>query len=256
MMDCDRYRELVAADIDRQLAATDTAAAAAHVAGCPRCARLRQEQQVIKDLLRLHRRPVSPPESVRTRILDAVAREATTSSAPRSRRGGRLVLGGAIAALLLLSLVPWWRQSGPELLDVLVRDVHAATADEIALTPADNIEALRRLYSDSGRLAFRNTVVDLTALGFRPTGGAVVPIGDVAATFTVYESPHGKMICRRFAVGAIDLPAGGEPFDGAQLFRIDGITIRIVRDGDAICCFASDIPYDTLIAYLERARHH
>ena len=255
-MDCAGYQELVAADVDGRLEATEQAAARLHVAGCAGCAVRRRQQQEIKELLRARLKLTPTPDDLRQRVLAAVAREASVPQTQRRYRW-RLVLAGSLAAALIAAvIIPRLHKRGPDLLDVLVRDVHAASADQIKLIPAGDVETLRRYYNDSGQFAFTNTVLDLTALGFRPIGGAIVPIGNVAATFTVYESPHGRMICRRFPAGALDLPAGGEPFDGARLFTVGGITIRIVRDGDAICCFASDIPHDILMAYLERAAHH
>jgi anti-sigma factor RsiW len=255
-MDCATYREIAAADVDGRLDAAEQAEARAHVAGCPACERLQREQRAIKALLHQKTFTTPAPDQVRARVLGAIA--GASMSAARPWQASRLVLAGSIAAaaLLLGLILPRWRASGPDLLEVLARDVHTASADLIELMAAGDVEALRRYYDDSGQLSFRNTIVDLTALGFRPIGGAIVPIGNVPATFTVYESPHGKLICRRFAAGAIALPSGGKRFNGAELFTVRGITVRIVRDGDAICCFASDIPYDTLVAYLERARHH
>ena len=256
-MDCATYREIVAADIDGQLDPTTSAEVREHLSRCARCASVRRAQESTKVLLRQCVSTQTTPAHVRERIAAALAQDARPVVMQRwFVRRGRLLMAGAVAAIAILAFLPRWRSSAPDLLDILVKDVYAATANEIPLVHADNTESLRRYYDASGRLSFRQTVPELDRLGFRPVGGAVVPIGDVGATFTVFEGLHGQVICRRFAVGAIALPSGGERVGNAYLYTINGVTIRIAQDGDAICCLASAVPRDVFLAYLDRVAHH
>ena len=53
-------------------------------------------------------------------------------------------------------------------------------------------------------------------------------------------------MCRRFRAGEIALPPGGKDIDGARYFEVDGVTVRIQRIGDMICCTASTMPLEAM----------
>jgi anti-sigma factor RsiW len=252
-MDCTAYRELVAADVDGLLDALQDAEATAHVATCARCAALRRAEQTAKALLRERALHWELPAPVRQRMIAALEREsglAADSSARRGRRLRRAAALGAVAAAAAVALVWTWRSRAPDLLAVLVNDVRAASTPEMALAVRTNdLETLLQYYRSAGRIDFDRTVPDLAAMGFHPVGGSVVKIGAADSTLAVFEGPLGRVVCRRFRAGALELPAGGERIGEATVFTVQGITVRFQRDGDVICCLASAMPREQFIRY-------
>jgi hypothetical protein len=154
-------------------------------------------------------------------------------------------------------LVSTWRSPAPDLLAVLVNDVHAANTPDLPLAVRTNdLNVLRQYYQSTGRVDFDRTVPDLAAMGFYPVGGNVVKIGAVDSTLTVFEGPLGRVVCRRFRAGVLELPAGGERIGNATVFTLHGITVRFQRDGDVICCLASAMPREQFIRYLIAQHNH
>jgi hypothetical protein len=84
----------------------------------------------------------------------------------------------------------------------------------------------------------------------------VSKIGDVAATFTLYRNDRGSILCRRFAAGALTMPADGEPFGNGMLYSEGDVTIWIHRDRDATCCLATTMPRAEFLNRLEAAIKH
>jgi anti-sigma factor RsiW len=249
-MNCSTYRTLVTDDIDGRLDALARIEVERHLAACAACARLRREQGEVKDLLHVHRLRVTVPADVRARVLAALDDEPR----PRllaSRR--RWLLVGAIAALALLTLLPRGRQSKPDLVASLAHDVQLANAGEVRLAlRTDDPEALRRFFR-AGGIQFEKTVPDLRPLGLHQIGGLVDEVDGVPATLTIFDGPFGKVVCRRFAAGSIPLPEGGRTVGDSTVYSRDGVTMRILRDGDAICILAAAMSEEEFVrALVER----
>jgi hypothetical protein len=166
-----------------------------------------------------------------------------------------MLLVGAIAAGLALFFLP--RQlTRPDLLTVLAQDVRAADADKIEFDlRSSDLGELGAFYH--ARLALSDPLPDLRAADFQTVGGTVATLGSTPTTLTVYQGPGGKVVCRRFRAGQFPLPGGGREIGGARYFEVDGITVRIQRFGDTVCCVASTMPMDALARLFARpAAHH
>ena len=243
-MDCAAYEEIAAAHADGRLEPAEQAAADAHVAACPRCAATRRAQTEVAKLLRERRLTQPAPEALRRRIDEALAsaRQPTDISTRRWRT--RILVAGAVAAGLALLFLP--RQlTRPDLLTVMARDVRAAQTDQIALAKrGDDFDGLSAYYHSQLDLA--EPVIDLRPADFRLVGGTIDTLGTTPTALTVYQGPNGKIVCRRFRAGEIALPPGGKDIDGARYFEVDGVTVRIQRIGDMICCTASTMPLEAM----------
>ncbi len=253
-MNCDDYRDWVAADIDGRLDAPTAQASRAHVETCTHCAALRAAQAAMRDRLRRHEGATMPPE-LRRRVLAAVQRELTAPVDPPATGGRvvrlltrrRLLMVGAVAASFLVMMLPVGRWSQPDLLGLLIQDARAAEHEGFAYDLRSNdIAALRDHYAQAG-VGFTATAPDLAKRGYRPIGGRVERDGEVAATVTVYHSAGGGVVvCRRYAYERVEVPPG-ERFGHATVVTRDGVTMRFVRDGDALCSLATTMPREQFL---------
>jgi anti-sigma factor RsiW len=255
-MDCAAYQELAAAHADGQLDPSERAAADEHVAGCAHCAEARGVQTAVSTTLRQRRLIQPAPVQLRDDIARALAGAAAAQvrlASTRRRRTGMLLVG-AIAAGLALFFLP--RQlTRPDLLTVLAQDARAADAGTIAFgLRSGDVEQLGAFYH--ARLDISEPLPDLRRADFHTVGGTVATLGTTATTLTVYRGPGGTVVCRRFRVGQLPLPAGGREIEGARYFEVDGITVRIQRFGDTVCCMASTMPTDALARLFMMPRAH
>jgi anti-sigma factor RsiW len=244
-MSCNDYRDLVAADVDGELSGAEAAAAAAHLAGCPRCRALRAAQAEVRTLVRSRAARHPAPTLVRARVAAAIERESTPSLRRRpSLRPWRLVIGGAVAASLAIALAALLWPAAPDLLAVMAADVHDAEAGVLALRMTTaKPEELRRFYQSRVDLPFEESVEDLSGAGFRLVGGRAANLAAAPTTLTLYEGGAGKVVCRRFRAGAVALPEGGETIGGMEVFSTGDVTIRVARlKNDVICVLASTMP--------------
>jgi Putative zinc-finger len=262
-MNCAEYEEIVAADVDDELEDGERAAAAAHVSTCARCRALRAAQESVRTLLRQRaQRHVMPPE-LRRQVVAAIDEEVGVASldAWRNRLGRpyRLMIGGAVAALLALVVAALLRPAQPVLLAQLVKDVHAVNAGEIDLALKTNdVGELRRYYREVAGFSFDRTVDDFSAKGLTLVGGMKSSIDSTPTTLSIYDSVRGKVVCRRFRAGTVPIPEGGEQVGNARLFTIDGVTVSIIRiSKDVYCCLASSMPRAFFArAFAESGSHH
>ncbi len=251
-MDCEGYRDIAAAHADNQLDEGERREAEAHLAACPRCALAYREQQIVRDLLRARTLLRSAPPGVQRRIaaLGEPQGRGAQRVLPRARR--RAVLVGLVAASVALLVLPLWRRAHPDLLALMVEDVRAADAGQIPLAVrTSDLDELRAYYRTTGRIEVAEPVADLRPAGFAPVGGGVARVNNVSTTRTVYEGHGAKVVCRRFRADALALPHGGERVGGALVFVVGGVTVRIAREGDTVCCLSSSMPREDFLRLLQ-----
>ncbi len=246
-MDCRAYQECVAAHVDGALDPQERDEAEAHVRACSACAELRAEQEEMKATLRASAARYPLPPEVRTHALRAlevaagVPVEARRPGFLRQRRTTRLALVGAAAALFALVIARLVTAPGDPLLSALAEDVRSANAGRLRLeVRSHDVEELRAYYRQAG-FEFEQTVGDFRDAGWSVVGATVGRIGKVRTTLTLYESSAGKIICRRFLVGTLPLPPGGERFGDYAVYSVGDVTIVIHRIGDVLCVLASTI---------------
>ena len=247
-MTCEEYRTaVVAADVDGALDEQEQRAADAHVTSCAGCAAARERQADARALLR---RLPTPPVSIELRQRIDAALDAVDAP-PSSRSSGKVVplvrrrtflLVGAFAAALAVMLLPYGRWNQPDLLGLLVQEAHALESGTIELAMrADRTEDMRAFFAGED-LGFDRTVPGLERRGFRPVGAFVDRSGAAGAAVTVFRNADGEILCRRYPIDAMPMPTEGERFGDAVVITRDGVTMRFVRDGDALCCLASTMP--------------
>lgn len=253
-MNCEEYREIAAADVDGTLTAEEARLAAEHLAVCPRCQQSRREQQFTKDMLRQRVPRHTVPDDLRRQVVSSLGAELETGHVRRAD-GSRRLLVGAIAALLAIGLYSLLSPAKPDLVAVMRTEVDAADAGQLALgLRTGSVEDLEHFFQQSGRIDFDDTVGDFSPLGLRLVGGSVVDIGTQPTTLSVYDSGHGKVICRRFREGKIDVPEVGERIAGRWIFTVDGVTYGVARlEGGVVCILASKMPRQMFVQHLERA---
>lgn len=248
-MKCSEYEDLVAAHADGQLTGDDLGRADRHAQACPPCEAMRGAQLAVKAVLAQHRRPRPVPDAVRSEI-----HRHTGAGRPAERANGshtarnRILLGGAIAATLVLILGPLLMgKADPNLIGTMASDVTeiAGRSPQVATSsPAE----LRSYYASNG-LDFAQSVEDLEPYGIHLVGGSVSTVGEVPTTLTIYDAAGAPVVCRRFRDGQLALPSGGRRFNRSELFVQGGVHVALTRlDGGVICLMASRTPFEKLFA--------
>jgi anti-sigma factor RsiW len=257
-MNCEGYNDIVAADVDAMLASGEAQEAEAHVASCSRCQATRRKQQFAKSMLRERLVRQSAPEDLRRRVLTAIEGEPRISAVPptslRPRTSRRRIMAGAIAALLAVGLYSVLSPAKPDIIGVMVADAEAADSGRLDLAMrTSNVEELQTYYQESGQIDFRQSVGDFSGQGFHLVGGSVEYIGSQSTTRSLYDSSDGKVVCRRFRIGSVDIPVIGEQAGSRHVFTVDGVTFGIVRlEGDVVCILATKMPREAFVRHLEQ----
>ncbi len=248
-MKCEKYRDLVAAHVDGELCGDDQRGADDHASTCPACDAMRLAQADVIAILADFRTPVPTPELLRA----AIERETVAAETVRPPRMAfhrrRIVVAGAIAATLLLTVLSRFRTSETAVIPLLAADIAAAETippNHRTASAAD----LRSYYAESG-LSFDNTVDDLRSHGFHLVGGSVSDLHGTPTTLTVYETDGERLLCRRFRAKDFRWPEGGRRIGNSEVFSHDGVYVSLTRlSGDVICAMASRMPPERFVAAL------
>jgi len=240
-MECRDYRDLAAADADGRLHDEERVAAQEHVEACPGCAAVRQAQLDVKRLVRDRCTPQPASDLLRASVKRSLASvgDSPQRAAPTTLR--RVVIAGAIAATILLSLLPGLRSSDSGMIPLLAADIAQAEAVSPEVRTA-SVSDLASYYAGRG-LDFENAVEDLEPHGFHLVGGSTASIGDVKTTLTVYESGEDRLLCRRFRAADFEWPQGGKRIGDSRVYSHDGVHVSLTRlAGDVICAMTSRLP--------------
>jgi anti-sigma factor RsiW len=241
-MNCDEYRDWVAADVDGELGA-DAARVHAHVDGCPVCAAERNRQAAVRAELRRRALGAAPAADLRGRVVAALDRENAMPGARGSRVARRRIspvawgaIGVAAAAVIALVVVGRASRFAP-----LIRSYDLADHGELALTMrTDRLEELEKFYRKEGGNDLPAHVVDLTAAGFQLVGGTIERFPTRRARLSVYSDGEHTIVCDYQLVRffPFELPSNGNPV----FFRERGVSFCARRIGDEVCLLATRMP--------------
>jgi len=252
-MDCRIFADHAAAAADGRLPPELRAEIAAHLEECAACRADIDRQRAVRELVHRRAPRTAVPEGVREDLLRRLAEAAPK----RERRRYRALIIGSIAAALVLGLAALLRPTAPSLLAVAKSDVDAAEAGTLTLAMrTSDASALRGYYRRTG-ITFGHSVEDLESKGLHLVGGDVSSIGRATTTRTLYDGPRGKVVCRRFRSGSVELPDGGEQVGPTRVLMREGIQLEITRIGDdVVCTMASRAPVTASLALQSLLHRH
>jgi anti-sigma factor (TIGR02949 family) len=282
-MNCLEFRARLGPYVDGELSAADIAAAEAHCAACPDCARALDAEREFRALLRRQPREPAPPE-LRARIVAEVRR--------RSRRSVRavrwLVPAGALAAVLVAAalllpgrqsadrvsnpcapvsnpcakgfaqrppLLPG-RQSADLVAALVEKHIGSAQLDrpaELASADRDEVAAWFRQ-----RAALRVIVPDYSASGIRLVGARLAEAGERRAAHLLYEKGRTLLSVFMVPVSGRDVRLEGTrlSYRGGEYVTHEHKGYRTVAwtDGYTLFGLVSALDYDALLECADRLR--
>jgi anti-sigma factor RsiW len=240
-MDCDTYHELIVADLDDTLSASERDTVRAHLEDCGVCRNARALEAEFLAHLRRVPRLVETPSAVQERLRVALRRE-TMMAPPRSRP--RLL--GIVAALCLLGALAaaLWSPPGVDYLGSVADDYRLAAASHLPLdVTTGDPNALARYFHTSRRFTFPPPVSDLRALGYRLVGGAIREWRGVVFAVMVYERDGEIVVCHRFR----DVEGAMRRDTALRRYQRDGdVGTWISRRAGVVSCLTGRLPADEL----------
>jgi anti-sigma factor RsiW len=227
---CAPHHLLIQADLDGELDVAASATLAAHVAGCTKCAALRDELAQLSTRLRSELPRHAAPDALRDRLMQgaAVVRMPTAANRTKQRRIlaiGSFGAGAAIAATLLLLLLPPRDDVDSELVSLHLRALQPGHLMDVVSTDQHTVKP----WFD-GRIDFAPTVKDLAASGFPLVGGRLDALGGRPVAALVYS--HGKHLIDVVVEPGASPDAGSVSRQGYSIvsWTSDGLSYRAVSD--------------------------
>lgn len=242
-MNCDTYHELIVADLDGTLSASERDAVRAHLDTCTACRNARALEAEFAAYLRRGARIVETPHLVRERLLAALASAgaAVDTSARHRTMPATFALGAALVLgiTMLLALV---RPTVTDFVEPVTDDYLAAAAAALPLdVETDDPAALARYYDGSHRFDFPAVVMDLAPQGYRLLGGAIRQRRGVVYAVTVYDHEGDKVLCHRFREHGL---VRSGPVALRSYVRARDLSLRVTRSDGLVCCLSSRMSPD------------
>ncbi len=185
------------------------------------------------------------PTSEPTTTLMTAVPAADDSRRPRPR----WLVPVALAAVMLLAAIVWWRS--PANLPLMAADTAGNyRAGRLTLTSTESdAGALNAFFAQ--RVSFPVRVFDLRMMGFSLAGGRVHQFDRRRSALWVYTNASGAIVCQMYPGVVGDLPSP------PQTRVANGITFAIYhasngtqvfwQEGDIVCVLASDLPAEDVI---------
>ncbi len=225
-----------------------------HLESCRECARrhdaLRSLKRTLAEL-REDEADVSASAETRAAIHRVLALEDR-----RTRRKFFLRLGGSVAAsiVVLVGVVLWLRppERGIGNADMIAADHRALERGAVALELKTTDVAELEGFFAARQLGFPTRVFDLSMMGYRLVGGAVLRREDGPHVLIVYRAANGALVICQMYRGAVDraLPHAERRIrDRVTLYveHRDDLTLAFWQEGAVVCVLASRIEPEAVI---------
>ena len=221
---------LIQAEVDGELDAQEAAALVAHVAGCPRCAALREQLGALCSELHTLRSSERAPARLRARVSAMASRPARYWR----QWGIGAVTGLAVAASVVLAIMP---RGGDDLAgQALALHIRALQPGHLIDVETSHRHVVKPWFD--GRVDFAPPVKDLSASGFPLLGGRI----DYLDHHTVAVLIYGR---DKHVIDLVVGPAQGlAGASGREGYRLLGW-----REGDLSLLAISDISDDDLAGF-------
>jgi len=274
-MNCQEYGEIVAAhiddvdEVDDALTPVEREDVERHVAGCPACQRLYEQEKAFRAFMATKSLLQKVPPALEQNLHIALAK-AERASRRASRRASQraswrswlqenftfpwLAVGLATAGLVALLLVPQWfaEQSSRDFLQKLTQDYMTVTSSDFSLAFRTNdLQALEAYYNQSGTLDFPAQIPDLRKQGYRLKGGTIMKVGEKVMTATLFEGQKGYILCHLFKGAASFLPPDSESMGNHLIYSRGDFTLCFTQERETMCCLITRIPRETFMRDLE-----
>jgi anti-sigma factor RsiW len=241
-MDCDTYHELIVADLDGTLSASERDAVIAHLDRCTVCRNARALEAEFAAHLRRPTRIVETPALVRARLLAALGSAgAPATRAPRRTMPAALALGAALllGVTIVLALA---RPTTSDFADAVRDDYLAADRGTLRLDVETSDPAeLARYFDASHRFEFPVAVMNFAGSGYRLVGGTVRAHGGIPYAVAVYDRDGDKVLCHRFRDRP---PATSQPAALRSYMQAGELSLRVTHTGGVVCCLTSRMSAD------------
>jgi anti-sigma factor (TIGR02949 family) len=237
--------------VDGELSVDEMAAADAHVAACPACATLVMNERAFRRLLRAQPREAAPDE-LRTRIVHAVRREARKPL----RRAAWLAVPAMAAAVLMMTVLPVWKQPPPLVSDLVDKHIAYAQLERPAELASRDGDEIARWFRE--RAGMRVIVPDYSPSGIQLIGARLAEAHERRAAYLLYEK--GRTLLSVFMVpvpeGSSRLAGTPVSFRGHEYRRDERKGYHTVTwtDGHTVFGLVSALDYEALLECADRLR--
>ncbi len=189
-MDCTNAQTLIDAYIDGEMDLMRNLEVEDHLHACAPCSERYKNRQVIRDGLRMNSVYFNAPPDLQKRIQRALQRAAKDDPSLRKSlwSWARVASPIAAAALVILTLVPFFRGPSPEgtlAQEVISSHARSLMANHLTDVPSSDQHTVKPWFN--GKLDFSPPVANLAAQGFPLVGGRLDYLNNRPVAALVYQ---------------------------------------------------------------------
>jgi len=250
-MNCQEFQTYLHAYVDNELGVDETLAVTTHIAECPGCRSLAEEERQFRQILRRQPRESAPAE-FRARILSRVRRSARMAAL----RPWLLAPVAAAVVLVVVFALPGARQSAPLVGELVDKHIAYAQIERPAeFSSSDRLEVEEWFRQ---RAELRVTVPDYSPSGIRLVGARIDVANERKAAYVLYEKGHTLLSVFMVPASGRDADLGGTrvSYLGHDYLTREWKGYRTVAwsDGRAVFGLVSMLDYEALLQCADRLR--
>lgn len=248
MISCAAFRQWVTAYVDGELVGEDRAAFGSHLAACPVCRRLFEEEQAVVAQLRSAQPPHEAPAALRSRVLALLAADRATPRLPWMAGLAAVLLVAAIGASVIAGRSRPTKLEPTSDLAAFAADTHLRYArGQLPLeVSTERPEQLSSFFA--GRVPFRLALPDYPVgpgeqKFYRLEGGRLVSFKKDYAAYVAYRM-DGEPLSLLVTSSSQVVPRGGEVVTSGSLTfhleEVSGLQVITWSDKGLTYALASD----------------
>ncbi|OGQ83382.1 MAG: hypothetical protein A3F90_02060 [Deltaproteobacteria bacterium RIFCSPLOWO2_12_FULL_60_19] len=256
---CKEVEELVTALSDNELAGPERIVVERHLADCPDCRSLYQQQVALKQVIRRAAAEMKAPLELREKILNdrrVFPPRVVTGPEPRPWASvfTRPALALALLVLVLLPVIYLMRPQSPSLALAAIETHDKITRGEVTVIRGDSPEAIKEILVRSVAGEFAPMGYDLSMMNLKPVAGTVQTFDGRRVLVALYQGDGGSLTCYTLVGTERDAPPRAQAFFDADKnmtfysYSVGRTNAVLHREGGLICILVSAMPMPDLLA--------
>lgn len=243
-MNCQEYRDIVAAHVDGTLSVPEEAEVRSHLDGCEQCSRIFLWEVKAAEAIKQKVSAVMIDPGVRTRILQTLEKESKRSLFGWSLNRYQLAASLALFLVAIASVLVIRTKRSDDIFNHVVAQHHQMIDGAVPV-------------SNDASQQSTDSPLDLRPWGYRLLTQQTTQYDAIKGRTFLYAGDRKEyVLAQEFKGGTLSVPPGAKSIEASgKTFishTVEGVNLVAWKEKDVLCILAAKLPQETLLQLAER----